>query len=74
VFSHWSQVNGSPFEPETKAGSLVNDIRKRKGLKEGIPELANYLDKLWGVFKKKQYKFISNSIKLSLIHKYYYFS
>lgn len=47
MFSHWSQVNGSPFETDSKAGALVADIRKRKGLKEGIPELANYLDKLW---------------------------
>lgn len=28
------------------AGTIVTDARKRKGLKEGIPDLANYLDKL----------------------------
>jgi len=25
---------------------IINQIRKRKGLKEGIPSLENYLDRL----------------------------
>jgi len=35
-----------PFDATSKAGTLVADIRKRKGLKGGIPELENFLDKL----------------------------
>jgi len=46
VFSHWQEVNGSPFEVGTKSNEIVNAIRKRKGLKEGIPALDNYMDKL----------------------------
>jgi elongation factor 2 len=46
VFSHWQQIQGDVFESETKAGSIVKQIRVRKGLKEGIPALDNYIDKL----------------------------
>ena len=46
VFDHWQVLQGDPFEVASKAAEIVNATRKRKGLKEGIPELANYLDKL----------------------------
>jgi len=46
VFSHWQQVTGDPLDTTTKAFEIVNAIRKRKGLKEGIPPLENYIDKL----------------------------
>jgi len=46
VFHHWANVNGDVYEPTSKAATIVADIRKRKGLKEGIPALDNYLDKL----------------------------
>jgi elongation factor 2 len=46
VFHHWAAVAGDPYEAESKAGMIVAEIRKRKGLKEGIPPLDNYLDKL----------------------------
>jgi len=46
VFDHWQVLPGDPFEPATKPGIVVTDTRKRKGLKEGIPSLDNYLDKL----------------------------
>jgi hypothetical protein len=26
---------------------IITDVRKRKGMKEGIPHLSNFLDKLW---------------------------
>lgn len=32
--------------PGTKPGNVVMETRKRKGLKEGVPTLDNYLDKL----------------------------
>jgi len=46
VFSHWQEVTGDPLESGSKAFEIVNTIRKRKGLKEGIPALDNYMDKL----------------------------
>ena len=45
-FSHWSLVNGDPLDVQSKAGTLVMQIRKRKGLKEEMPNLNNYLDHL----------------------------
>lgn len=46
-FDHWKVMpGGDPTQPETKAGAIVADIRKRKGLKEGVQPLDNYLDKL----------------------------
>jgi hypothetical protein len=35
-----------PFDPASKSGALVEAIRKRKGLKPGVPGLDNFLDKL----------------------------
>jgi len=49
VFDHYESITGSPFEAGTKSYEIVNAIRKRKGLKEGIPALDNYLDKLWDI-------------------------
>jgi elongation factor 2 len=46
VFDHWEVIPTDPFDPASKAGALVEAIRKRKGLKPGIPGLDNFLDKL----------------------------
>ena len=46
VFDHWEALNGDPYEENSQAGKLVKSIRARKGLKEGIPGLDNFLDKL----------------------------
>ena len=46
VFSHWNTINGNPYEVESKTHSVVNEIRKRKGLKEGIPSADYFTDKL----------------------------
>jgi elongation factor 2 len=46
VFSHWAEVTGDPLDKTTKAAEIVLNIRKRKGLKEEIPPLDNYMDKL----------------------------
>ncbi|KAF8381004.1 hypothetical protein PRIPAC_70146, partial [Pristionchus pacificus] len=45
-FDHWQILPGDPMENGTKPFQVVADIRKRKGLKESIPDLQNYLDKL----------------------------
>ncbi|KAK7945748.1 hypothetical protein WMY93_001476 [Mugilogobius chulae] len=46
VFDHWQILPGDPNDPTTRPSQVVGEIRKRKGLKEGIPALDNYLDKL----------------------------
>jgi len=46
VFDHWEVMNDDPLYPGSKANTLVKDIRKRKNLKEDVPELDQYLDKL----------------------------
>lgn len=46
VFDHWQILPGDPQEENSKPFQVVAEIRKRKGLKEGIPALDNYLDKL----------------------------
>lgn len=46
VFDHWQILPGDPFDSASKTGEVVVGTRKRKGLKEGIPALDNYLDKL----------------------------
>merc|ERR1712023_154635 len=37
VFSHWEPMSGNPMEAGSKCNELVESIRKRKGLKPGIP-------------------------------------
>lgn len=46
VFDHWQVLPGDPLEAGTKPNSVVLETRKRKGLKEGVPALDNYLDKM----------------------------
>jgi elongation factor 2 len=46
VFHHWAEVTGDPLDTTSKAYEIAMAIRKRKGLKEGIPDLSNYVDKL----------------------------
>jgi len=46
VFDHWADFGGDPLDSKTKAAALVDQIRLRKGLKAGVPSLANFLDKL----------------------------
>jgi len=44
-FDHWEAMTGSPFE-ESKVKETILAVRKRKGLKESVPEISQYLDKL----------------------------
>jgi len=46
VFDHWQIQGGNPLDEATKPGQIVLETRKRKGLKEGVPTLDNFLDKL----------------------------
>jgi elongation factor 2 len=46
VFDHWQAIQGNPLDKNDKTFNLVTSIRKRKGLKEEIPGIENYYDKL----------------------------
>uniref|UniRef100_A0A646QHT4 Eukaryotic translation elongation factor n=1 Tax=Hemiscolopendra marginata TaxID=943146 RepID=A0A646QHT4_9MYRI len=46
VFDHWQILPGDPFDDKSRPAQVIVDARKRKGLKEGIPPLDQYLDKL----------------------------
>jgi elongation factor 2 len=46
VFDHWQILAGDPFDGASKPGQVVAETRKRKGLKEGIPALDNFHEKL----------------------------
>jgi len=46
VFDHWAIMNGDALEAGSKINQIVKGIRVRKGLKEEIPTLDNYYDKL----------------------------
>lgn len=46
VFSHWQILQGNPLESGNKASEVIAKTRKRKGLKEGIPDLDQFVDKL----------------------------
>ena len=46
VFDHWQIFPGDPIEPGTLANTTVLKTRARKGLREGVPALDHYMDKL----------------------------
>ena len=45
-FDHWSAITGSLEKKEGRLYETVVAIRKRKGLKDAIPEAKDYIDKL----------------------------
>jgi len=46
VFDHWQVMQGDPLQESTKPYQVCQETKKRKGLKEALPDLANYYDKL----------------------------
>jgi elongation factor 2 len=46
VFDHWQIMQGDPLEENSKAKSVVDGVRKRKGLAEGVPPLDRFVDRL----------------------------
>jgi elongation factor 2 len=46
VFDHWQVFPGDPCDSGSKPYAVVMDTRKRKGLKDGLPDINSYLDKL----------------------------
>jgi elongation factor 2 len=47
-FDHWEPVNGDVYGAENgnKVLEIIKGVRKRKGLKEDVPPIDQYLDKL----------------------------
>jgi hypothetical protein len=39
-------ITQDPTDTSTKVFAVVDGIRKRKGLKAGIPDLENFIDKM----------------------------
>merc|ERR1712213_302950 len=46
MFDHWQVLPGCPLTDGTKPNQIVEECKKRKGLKPGPPALDNYLDKM----------------------------
>jgi len=46
IFSHYSMVVGDITEEGSMANKIVMDVRRRKGLKDELPDFADYFDKL----------------------------
>jgi len=45
-FDHWEPMSGDPYVPGNKTNETILAVRKRKGLKEEVPPISQYLDKL----------------------------
>ena len=45
-FHHWQILPGDPFDTTTKAGQVCQQIRKVKNMKDEMPLINDYLDKL----------------------------
>lgn len=46
AFDHWQILPGDPNDANFHPLQVVIEMHKCKGLKDGIPPLANFLDKL----------------------------
>merc|ERR1712176_1567052 len=46
VFDHWAQMTDDPLDVTSNSGKIVLATRARKGLKEFVPEVSNFEDKL----------------------------
>jgi elongation factor 2 len=46
VFDHWETINQDPLDNKSKAYTILMGIRKRKGLKQELPNINDYIDKL----------------------------
>merc|ERR1711963_1159077 len=46
VFDHWQVMQGDPLEESSQPYKICQETKKRKGLKPGLPDLSNFLDKL----------------------------
>jgi len=44
--SHWEIIQSNPLDPDSRAGQMARDIRKRKGLSDTIFDASHYEDRL----------------------------
>jgi hypothetical protein len=65
VFDHWQVLNQDPFDDSSKIRQIINEIRKRKGLKEGIPSLTNYkVNSIHSLLSiREQFNILTSSIR-----------
>jgi elongation factor 2 len=45
MFDHWELIADDPFDVKSRAHPIMMNIRKRKGIKQEVPKLDDYLDK-----------------------------
>jgi len=45
-FSHWQMVAGDPYKEGSSANGIVTAVRKRKGMKDVLPDFKDYYDKI----------------------------
>jgi elongation factor 2 len=45
VFDHWETIISDPFDTKGKSYTIAMGTRKRKGLKQELPNLADFIDK-----------------------------
>jgi len=46
IFSHWALMAGDPLDANSQCQEIIMGIRKRKGMKEEMPDFNDYYDKL----------------------------
>ncbi len=46
AFDHWQVMPGDPFDIDSKAGQVCQQVRRSMGLRQEMPLLADYLDTL----------------------------
>ena len=45
MFDHWELINDDPFDIKSRTYTIMMAIRKRKGIKQEVPKLEDYVDK-----------------------------
>jgi elongation factor 2 len=46
IFSHWQELQGDVYDEGSQANKVCLDVRKRKGLKEGLAVFGDFYDKI----------------------------
>jgi len=45
MFDHWELITDDPFDVKSRGYTIMLGIRKRKGIKQEVPKLEDYVDK-----------------------------
>jgi elongation factor 2 len=46
IFSHFQKLNGDIYKAGSQSNTVITDVRKRKGLKDALPQWQSYYDKV----------------------------